>query len=223
MWFYRQYNLKRLPIVSAVKMILREMKRRNKVDKKGLLLVISGPSGVGKGTINAALRRQNKDMDYSISATTRSPRPGETDGVDYFFLNKEDFQKRLAAGDFLEWADVFGNYYGTLKDRVAAKLSQGIDVILEIDTQGAAQVKEKMPDAVFIFIMPPSREILEKRLRGRGTEAPEVIARRLADSLQEMDRAKEYDYIVVNDDVAEATSKVAAIIEAERAKRMAKV
>lgn len=193
------------------------------MDKKGLLLVISGPSGVGKGTINAALRRQNKDMDYSISATTRSPRPGETDGVDYFFLNKEDFQKRLAAGEFLEWADVFGNYYGTLKDRVAAKLSQGIDVILEIDTQGAAQVKEKMPDAVFIFIMPPSREILEKRLRGRGTEAPEVIARRLADSLQEMDRAKEYDYIVVNDDVAEATSKVAAIIEAERAKRMAKV
>lgn len=108
-----------------------------------------------------------------------------------------------------------------MKDRVAVKLSQGIDEILEIDTQGAAQVKEKMPDAVFIFIMPPSRKILEKRLRGRGTEAPEVIARRLADSLQEMDRAKEYDYIVVNDDVAEATSKVASIIESERAKRMA--
>jgi len=189
------------------------------VDKKGLLLVISGPSGVGKGTINAALRRENKNMDYSISATTRLPRQGEVDGVDYFFLTKKEFLDHLSAGDFLEWADVFGNYYGTLKSRVDEKILAGIDVVLEIDTQGARQVLEKVSDVVSIFIMPPSQEALEMRLRGRATDAPEVIARRLACAKQEMEQAGMYDYVVVNDDVNKAVTAIQKIILAEKQKR----
>ncbi len=189
------------------------------MDKRGLLLVISGPSGVGKGTIDAALRRENKNMDYSVSATTRPPRPGEVDGVDYFFLTKKEFLDHLSAGEFLEWADVFGNYYGTLKNRVEEKLSSGIDVVLEIDTQGARQVLEKVSDAVSVFIMPPSKEALEKRLRGRATDAPDVIVRRLSCAEQEMEQAPMYDYVVVNDDIKRAVAAIQEIILSEKAKR----
>lgn len=188
--------------------------------KKGLLVVISGPSGVGKGTVNQALRRNHPELAYSISATTRPPRAGETDGVQYYFLSPETFHQHLVAGDFLESAEVFGNCYGTLRQKVEEKLEQGQDVILEIDTQGALQVKKQAPEALLIFILPPSVEELERRLRGRNTESEEVIQRRLACAKGEMALAQEYHYTVVNYDFNATAQKIYQLILQEKATRV---
>lgn len=183
---------------------------------QGLLLVISGPSGAGKGTICRALREKMPEVEYSISATTRPPRPGEKDGESYFFLDREKFLKMLKEGAFLEWAEVYGELYGTPRKPVEEALARGQDIILEIDTQGAAQVKRCYPDGVFIFVVPPSFSELERRIKGRGTESPAAISDRLAWVKKEMDQLDLYDYVVVNDRVEEAVAKIQAIIVAEK-------
>lgn len=190
-----------------------------KLNETGLLIVISGPSGVGKGTVRKALfDMKNHNLDYSVSMTTRKPRVGEKEGVDYFFVSKEEFKKRIDENKFLEYAEFVNEYYGTPLDKVEEKLEQGKEVVLEIEVDGAMQVREKMPEAVFIFIVPPSREDLEKRLRNRGTENPDVIAERLKKAEREYKLAHMYDYIVVNDDVYNAADRILAIIRAEHAK-----
>lgn len=190
-----------------------------KLNTKGLLIVISGPSGVGKGTVRKALfSRTGHDLDYSVSMTTRSPREGEIDGVDYYFVTKEEFKKQIAEGNLLEHAEFVGNMYGTPKDKVEEKLNKGHEVVLEIEVNGAMQVREKMKDAVFIFIAPPSYDALEKRLETRGTERGEVIKERLEKAHREIKMASSYDYIVINDEVSNAADRIMAIIRAEHAK-----
>jgi len=190
-----------------------------KLDKKGLLIVISGPSGVGKGTVRKALfERVGQNLVYSISMTTRSPRDGEIDGVDYYFVSHEEFEKQIEKGNLLEYAKFVGNYYGTPYDLVEKQLNEGHEVVLEIEVQGAMQVKAKKPDAVFIFIAPPSYKALEHRLRQRGTESDEVIKERLEKAEREIIQAPAYDYIVVNDDVNNAADRIMAIIRAEHAR-----
>lgn len=190
-----------------------------KLNEKGLLVVISGPSGVGKGTVRKALfQRKGHNLDFSISMTTRSPREGEIEGRDYFFVSKEKFQEEIKKGNLLEYAKFVNNYYGTPKDKVIEKLEEGKEVVLEIEVQGAMQVKAKMPDAVFIFIAPPSYKALESRLIHRGTETSDVIIERLHKARNEIMFASSYDYIVVNDEVENAVDKIIAIIRAEHAK-----
>ena len=190
-----------------------------KLDKKGLLIVISGPSGVGKGTVRKALfEREGQDLVYSISMTTRAPRNGEQDGIDYYFVSHDEFEHQIERGNLLEYAKFVGNYYGTPYDKVEEQLNQGHEVVLEIDVQGAMQVKAKKPEAVFIFIAPPSFKSLEERLRQRGTETEEVIKERLVKAEREINQAAAYDYIVVNDDVDNAADRVMAIIRAEHAR-----
>lgn len=190
-----------------------------KLDKKGLLIVISGPSGVGKGTVRKALfEREGQDLVYSISMTTRTPRNGEQDGIDYYFVSHDEFEHQIERGNLLEYAKFVGNYYGTPYDKVEEQLNQGHEVVLEIDVQGAMQVKAKKPEAVFIFIAPPSFKSLEERLRHRGTETEEVIKERLVKAEREINQAAAYDYIVVNDDVDNAADRVMAIIRAEHAR-----
>lgn len=187
--------------------------------RNGILFVISGPSGVGKGTVRNAVLPQVDGIQMSISATTRPPRAGEIDGRDYFFTTPARFQQMIANGELLEWALVYGNLYGTPSDFVASMLSQGKDVLLEIDIQGALQVKEKMPQGVFIFISPPSVEELSKRLCARGNDSQESIQIRLAACQEEMDHIRYYDYVVINDRIEDAVDKVRSIINAERCKR----
>lgn len=182
----------------------------------GNLIVVSGPSGAGKGTVCAALMEQCEALAYSVSATTRAPRAGEVHGVNYWFTGKEDFQAMIAGGKLLEWAEVYGNYYGTPLERVQEMLRAGKDVLLEIDTQGAMLVKEKWPTGVFIFIMPPSLAALNERIHKRATDSEESIARRLGAAAEEIRRARDYDYIVVNEVVGEAVADIAAILRAER-------
>ncbi len=182
---------------------------------QGILIVVSGPSGAGKGTICQSLLAKNSNIAYSVSATTRAPRTGEVDGVNYIFMQKEDFEKKIEYNGFLEYAKVYDNYYGTPRDYVMGQLEQGKDIILEIDPQGAMQVKEHCPDGVFIYIVPPSLEELSRRIYGRGTDAEDVIKKRLAAATEEIAYATKYDYIVVNDEVEQATSKVESIIAAE--------
>lgn len=184
--------------------------------KKGLLLVLSGPSGAGKGTVCRALMKKDPSLRLSVSATTRPPRPGEVDGVDYFFLQAEVFKKMIADGDLLEYAEVYNNYYGTPLRFVEDGLEEGRDMILEIDIQGALQVKEKYPGAVLIFIAPPTRLDLEKRLFSRGADTPEVIENRLRCAPGEMTLAGRYDYIVINDKVTRAVEQIRAIMTAEK-------
>jgi len=184
--------------------------------KKGLLLVISGPSGVGKGTIVKGLKRALPALLVSVSATTRAPRVGEVDGVDYYFLSRDAFRKMIEEGQLLEWAEVYGNYYGTPLHFVQTTLAQGTDVILEIDIQGALQVKEKFPEAVLIFIAPPSKEEQRKRLLGRNSESSEAIEKRLQAMSGEMKLASNYDYLVINDNVDEAIEKIKAVIASEK-------
>lgn len=188
------------------------------MEKKGLLLVFSGPSGAGKGTICRAVKQKNPSLRLSISATTRPPRKGEVDGVDYFFLKEKEFKKMIEGGRLLEWAEVYGNYYGTPVDFVQAELDRGNDVILEIDTQGALQVKKKFPEAVLIFIAPPSRSELISRLESRGTDSAGEIQKRLSCTTVEMGLANRYDYIVINDDIEQALGKINAIITAEKSR-----
>jgi len=186
------------------------------MDRKGVLFVISGPSGVGKGTIRDTLLARLNDIKMSISATTRPPREGEIDGRDYFFMSTEEFSAMIAKGEFLEYAQVYTNMYGTPEQYVSENLRQGNDVLLEIDIQGAMQVKEKMPQGVFIFIQPPTIEELANRLCSRGKDSEESIARRLAACQTEMEEFKHYDYVVVNDILEDAIEKVSSIIVAER-------
>ena len=184
--------------------------------KKGLLLVVSGPAGVGKGTVNAALMARHPEIKMSVSATTRKPRPGEIDGVHYFFKTQEAFLEMIESDAFLEYMHVFGmNYYGTPKSFVESERCKGNHVILEIDVQGAAKVKEKCPDAVLIFIAPPSLRILKDRLVGRGTETQESIDVRTKTALDELNKLPDYDYMVINDVVEEAVAEMEAIITAE--------
>ena len=187
--------------------------------EKGVLIVISGPSGVGKGTVRAAIFEQvDHNLEYSISMTTRKPRQGEEDGVDYFFTTKEGFLERIEQGQLLEWAEFVGNYYGTPLDYVQKKLDEGKDVVLEIEVQGALQVKKVMPDACFIFIAPPSMEELRSRILRRGTEEMEVVNKRMAKAEAEIGLAQEYNYIVLNDTVENAKTRIMSIIEAEHSR-----
>lgn len=191
------------------------------MNKKGILFVITGPSGVGKGTVLAEVRRR-KQVYFSISATTRQPREGERDGVHYFFLTREQFQQKIAKNGFLEHAEFSGNCYGTPAEPVDEHLNEGTDVILEIEVQGAMQVYQRRPDAVRIFLAPPSYAELEKRLTGRGTETEESVRMRLETAKHELTLAPEFDYIVVNNTVEQAVSDVLAIMQAEacRAQRV---
>lgn len=190
-----------------------------KLNEKGLLIVISGPSGVGKGTVRKALfERAGHNLEYSVSMTTRAPRVGETDGKEYYFVTKEEFEQAIKNGNMLEHAKFVNNYYGTPKDKVIEQLDAGHEVVLEIEVQGALQVKAKMPDAVFIFIAPPSWEALETRLTRRGTEPIEIINERLAKARNEIMVASSYDYIVINDEIENAVDKIIAIIRAEHAR-----
>lgn len=171
------------------------------------LFVISGPSGAGKGTLVTRVRERRSNLGLTVSATTRAPRKGEVDGVNYFFLTREEFDRRVANGEFVEWAEVHGNCYGTLVSEVTSKLASGASLILEIDVQGALQVKERFPEAVLIFIKPPSLEVLRERLVGRGTETPETIELRMANAADELALADRYDDVVVNDDLDRATDE----------------
>ncbi len=190
-----------------------------KLNERGLLIVISGPSGVGKGTVRKALfEMEGHDLVYSTSMTTRSPREGEVDGVDYYFVTKEEFEQRIKDDRFLEYAKFVGHYYGTPKDKVDEQMALGKEVVLEIEVQGASQVKEKARDGVFIFIAPPNKEALYRRLLRRGTEGTKTIQKRMDKADREFPLAHKYDYIVVNDEVRNAADRIMAIIRAEHAK-----
>lgn len=187
------------------------------MQKEGLLIVVSGPSGAGKGTICKRLLEKNPNLGYSISATTRAPRTGEVNGVNYWFLSKEEFQKMIAEDGLLEWAEVYGNYYGTPAQKVRDSLAEGKNILLEIDTQGAALVRKKFPEGVYIYILPPSLEELKRRIIGRGTDSAESIERRLSCAREEMGCASEqYNYLVLNDEVELAVERVETIIETEQ-------
>ena len=184
--------------------------------KRGLLIALSGPSGVGKGTVRAAIfSKGEQKFVYSISATTRLPRTGETDGVDYFFKTREEFEQMIQNKQLLEYAEYVGNYYGTPLEYVENTLATGKDVFLEIDVQGAIQVRELMPEGVFIFLTPPDLNELESRIVNRGTDSDEVIAKRMKTAREELELMKYYDYSVVNDTVDNAVQKIEAIIQTE--------
>ncbi|MGI6727627.1 MAG: guanylate kinase [Anaerovoracaceae bacterium] len=185
--------------------------------QKGLLFVVSGPSGAGKGTICKGLV-EKLDIDLSVSMTTRMPRPFETEGKSYYFVSKERFNEILKKGGFLEHACVYGNFYGTPKDLVMQSLDKGRDVVLEIDIQGAMQIRESYPKAIFIFILPPSMSELRKRITGRGSETEDAINIRLGETLKEVSYIDKYDYCVVNGELSEALDRVAAIIKAEHSR-----
>ena len=189
--------------------------------RRGVMLVLSSPSGAGKTTLTRRLLAlEGPACRLSVSATTRPPRPGEVDGTHYVFLDRAAFEAKREAGAFLEWAEVFGNLYGTPKPEVEAALAEGCDVIFDIDWQGARQLAENAPDdTVRVFILPPSRRALEERLRTRAADPPEVVARRLAGAAEEMSHWSEYDYVIVNDDLAESLASLRAILVAERLKR----
>jgi guanylate kinase len=185
--------------------------------KRGRLFVISGPSGTGKGTVCAELLKEIGN-EFSVSMTTREPREGEVHGREYFFVTREVFLENIEAGNFLEHAQVFDNLYGTPKDMVINRLMQGRNVILDIDVQGGLQVKKSMPEAVLIFILPPSLAELERRLIGRGTETPEKVAKRLGQALNEIKLIGEYDYYLVNSDIDETVAMARSIMAAESAR-----
>ena len=189
---------------------------KENVTPQGVLLVVSGPSGAGKGTICQILRDKLPDLGYSISVTTRQPRVGEVDGKSYFFKTVPQVQEMIAQGELLEYAEVYGNYYGTPRKYVMEQLESGRDVLLEIDIQGALQIKERFPEGVFVFIVPPSLDELSARIYKRGTDSEEVIKRRMASAASELTYAAKYDYIIVNDIATKAANKVLTIMEAER-------
>ncbi|MQW23770.1 MULTISPECIES: guanylate kinase [unclassified Lactococcus] len=183
--------------------------------ERGLLIVFSGPSGVGKGTVRAKIFEQENNFKYSVSMTTRKQRPGEVDGKDYYFRTREEFEELIRKGEMLEYAEYVGNYYGTPLTYVNQTLDEGKDIFLEIEVQGALQVKQKKPDAVFVFLTPPDLDELRERLVGRGTDSSEVIANRLEKAKEEIRLMSEYDYAVVNDKVELAAERVKMIIDAE--------
>jgi guanylate kinase len=186
---------------------------------RGILFVISSPSGGGKGTLIRRLRETVPGVGYSVSWTTRAPRPGEADGVSYHFVSQEDFERKRQANGFLEWAVVHGNLYGTTRAAVRQELTQGRDVILEIDVQGARAVRKAMRSVVSVFILPPSYEVLRERLTARMTERPEELELRLANARGEVEQYKFFDYVILNDEVERAAGQLAAIVLAERARR----
>ncbi len=186
------------------------------MSERGLLIVFSGPSGVGKGTVRQEIfSTPDHKFEYSVSMTTRAQRPGEVDGKDYFFRSREEFEELIRNGQMLEYAEYVGNYYGTPLTYVNETLDKGIDVLLEIEVQGALQVKKKVPDAVFIFLTPPDLNELQERLVGRGTDSEEVIAQRIERAREEIALMSEYDYAIVNDEVPLAAERVKRVIEAE--------
>lgn len=188
------------------------------MDRKGLLIVICGPSGVGKGTVCQSLLNKNTNINLSISATTREKRRGEIEGKNYYFIEKDKFLSMITNDEFIEYAEVYDNFYGTPKKYVLDNLIKGNDILLEIDIQGAMQIKEKFPDGIFVFILPPSMKELRKRIIGRGTDSPDAIEKRLKCAYEEIDFIKEYDYYIINDDLDNATNKISSIIEAEKCK-----
>ena len=175
--------------------------------------MISGPSGAGKGTLVSRIREQHPALGLTVSATTREPRPGEVDGESYYFLSDDEFARRVDADEFVEWAEVHGHRYGTLLSEVTSNLDAGRSLILEIDVQGAFQVKKRFPDAILIFIMPPSLEVLAERLSARGTETEESLSLRLANAKAEIELAPRYDDVVVNDDLDDATAELLQVIQ----------
>ena len=185
---------------------------------KGILIVLSGFSGAGKGTLMKKLVAEHDNYELSVSMTTRSPREGERDGIEYYFVSKEEFKKRIEEGKMIEYASYCGNYYGTLRDFVNDKLASGKDVILEIEIQGAMQVKEMFPDCLLMFVTPPSAEELKKRLEGRGTETQEVINKRLARAVEEAKGVEAYDYIVINDDLDQCVEQIHSMVNNARFK-----
>ena len=186
--------------------------------RDGLLIVLSGPSGTGKGTVCDALLEKRKDIALSVSCTTRSPRPGEVDGVSYHFVSEPDFKEMLVHDEFLEHASVYGNYYGTPTSFVQRQLEHGKDVLLEIDVQGALKAKRVFPEGVYIFLLPPSMEELENRIRSRGTEKEDQIITRLGKAKSEAHLVERYDYVIVNDVVDDVVASVECILAAERLK-----
>ena len=190
------------------------------IARRGVLLVLSSPSGAGKTTLSRALLDSDGGIRLSISVTTRKPRPGEIDGKDYVFVSGEDFERMRAAGDLLEWAQVFGNAYGTPRAPVEEAIARGEDVLFDIDWQGAQQLAEKMAgDLVRVFILPPSGSVLESRLRGRAQDPPEVVAKRMAEASAEISHWAEYDYVIVNSDLDTSIAGLKSILAAERLKR----
>ena len=193
------------------------------IKRLGIALIVSGPSGSGKSSISREVMKRHPEVAFSISCTTRPPRSGERNGVDYHFLSVEDFRKKIEAREFIEYAQVHGNFYGTLKSEVEKRVTQGIDVILDIDVQGAAKVHELCREseifrdaAEFVFVAPPSHAELERRLRGRGTDAEEVILKRLENSKLEISHWREYSYLLINDEFEEAVRKFDALLAAFR-------
>lgn len=184
--------------------------------EKGLLIVLSGPSGAGKGTICKELLKYEDNLEVSVSATTRDPREGEVEGKNYYFISKEEFLDMIGNDQFLEYAKVYDNYYGTPKNAVLEKMEKGIDVILEIDIQGAAQVRANFPEGIYIFVVPPSIKELRKRITERGTENEEQMNKRMDCACEEIRNATKYSYIVINDTVSVAAKNVSAIITAEK-------
>ncbi|MBA4494192.1 guanylate kinase [Paenactinomyces guangxiensis] len=187
--------------------------------KDGLLIVISGPSGVGKGTICSALRQRLPELTYSVSATTRAPREGEKEGVNYFFKTVPEFKKMIEHDELIEWAQYVGNYYGTPRRFVEETLKSGKDIVLEVEVQGALQVKQRFPKGIFIFLLPPTMEDLKKRILHRGTETEESLADRLGVAIDEFKQIHHYDYVVINDEVERACDRIEAIIMAEHCRK----
>lgn len=187
---------------------------------RGILFVVSSPSGGGKGTLIQQVLNQVEGLSYSVSYTTRPPRDGEVEGREYFFVAREKFEDMVAAGDFLEWATVHGNLYGTNRQQVSREVFAGRDIMLEVDVQGAARVRELVTDSVNIFILPPSPEALRQRLIARGTDSTEEIELRLKNAREELKEYRSFDYVVINDEIDRATGQLACIIEAERARRI---
>lgn len=185
---------------------------------KGLLMVVTGPSAVGKGTICRALLADAPDIRFSVSCTTRKARPGETNGVEYFFCTHEEFQQKIKNGELLEWAEVYGNFYGTPRQYVDEVTESGQNLILDIDMVGARSVRTHYPDAVSVFVIPPSMAALEQRIRARGTESEEAVQRRLQEAPRWIEEGLTYDYVIVNDDLQAAVRRLRAIVEAERSR-----
>lgn len=187
--------------------------------KPGILVVVSGPAGVGKGTVVSQIRKRNQDVVFSVSATSREPRPGEIDGKNYYFISRTRFEEMIENNDLLEWVEYCGNYYGTPKAYVESEMSKGHIVLLEIEVEGAGNIKRQFPGCVSIFITPPTLEELRNRIIKRGTESPNVIEERMKRAEKELEQINEYDYIIINDTVEESTEKFLEILEKERKKR----
>ena len=206
-------------MLSKVKEVQRERPHQT-ATSRGTLFVVSSPSGGGKGTIIQHVLEVVENLSYSVSYTTRAPRLNEVDGREYFFVSRETFDEMVAAGEFLEWACVHGNFYGTAKRQIAQETAAGVDIILEVDVQGASSVRQLLMDSVSVFILPPSPEVLRQRLIARGTDTPEELEVRLRNAPGELNQYSAFDYVIINDEVDKAVSQLASIIYAERARCM---